>query len=996
MFRSQRNLVSQKPNPFVYFLESIVEGKLGGCLVNLLVVAMVVMVLLLPPISLADRLMSIGYTRIGVQGGSIEEQGLEVNFLPEGVTRAFRVDLDVVPRSTFLEGSAGSSLIKAAESIPPNLTMRSPYYAIDRRGAMPEAVLLVVPMPGEVEDVNTLDLYAWNGETWDWLPSNKVPTESILESQLNYLPESVVVMATHPINPNVSTNYTLDTPLPDNIRDTLVEINPRGLYLDNDGQIGGSLEELSPEVQNSSLLVIPTIRNWSDDGVLRTDLIDNMLIDEALRERHIEAIVDLVQRNAYQGIDLDYRAISPELRLEYTTFIKDLAEALPDNKILSVRVDLPQQISTEEWETGAYDWQAIGQAADVVKIPTFPDPRAYRAGSEMETLLNWAVGNINRYKIQLALSTLSTEQVNGRLRTITYQDALAPIGNVKMVGDNPVVNPGQQLGFTLGGLSASTGIQFDRDSGAYWYAYLDEQDVQRTVYIENAASIAHKLQFVARYNLRGVAIDNLLNESNDAQIWSVMRQFLDLVIPPVDSQYSVIWRVQNESGGVISEQIADLSSPNYSWTAPEGGGAYEVEASIASNRNSSIALPRGNVAVLVATPTPTPSPTPLPSPTPEVEATEPPPPPVVAAAPPVEEEEEAPPPAEEAPPADSGVAAVAPAKGNLPFGYGIQADPRGNTTANISLIKGMGFNWVKFQMPWKDVEGSPGDYGWGEWDSVINSYSSAGIKVLLSIPKAPDWARPPDDDKSVEGPPQDPNTYATFVAAVAGRYNGKVHAIEIWNEQNLYYEAGGQGRINPAAYTELLKLSYNAIKSVNPDMIVVTGAMTPTGAPPPAALDDVEYLRQMYANGAKGFFDAVGAHPSGFANPPDALYQGGDYDPARGYDDHRSFFFRNTMEEYRQVMVANGDGDKTIWPTEFGWPVWRFAGDARFTFAQENSLERQADYTVRAYQLGKEWGWVGTMFLWNLDYNVTASNTELANFGIVGTPTYDALAGMPK
>ncbi|MCB0166819.1 MAG: hypothetical protein KDI79_21510, partial [Anaerolineae bacterium] len=300
--------MSQKPNPFVYFLESIVEGKLGGCLVNVLVAVMVIMVLLLPPISLADRLMSIGYTSIGVQGGSIEKQGLEINFLPEGVTRAFRVDLDVVPRSAFLEGSAGSSLIKAAESIPPNLTMRSPYYAIDRRGAMPEAVLLVAPLPGEVEDIHTLDLYAWNGETWDWLPSHKVPTENIIESQLNYLPESVVVMATHPINPNVSTNYTLGAPLPDNVRDTLVEINPRGLYLDNDGQLGGSLEALSPEVQNSSLLVIPTIRNWSDDGILRTDLIDNMLIDEALRERHVEAIVDLVQRNAYQGIDLDYRA----------------------------------------------------------------------------------------------------------------------------------------------------------------------------------------------------------------------------------------------------------------------------------------------------------------------------------------------------------------------------------------------------------------------------------------------------------------------------------------------------------------------------------------------------------------------------------------------------------------------------------------------------------------------------------------------------------------
>ena len=281
-------MASPKPNPFVYFLESIVEGKLGGCLVNVLVVLMVGMVLLLPPISLGDRLLSIGYTRIGVQGGSIEEQGLEINFLPEGVTRAFRVSLDAIPRSSFLEGSAGNSLINAAESIPPNLVMRSPYYEINQRGAEPEAVLLVVPLPGEVEDINTLDLYAWNGDDWEWLPNTKIPAEDVIESQLDYLPESIVVMATHPINPNVSTNFTAGTDLPDNVRDTLVEINPRGLFLDNDGRVGGTLDELSPEVQNSSLLVVPTIRNWSDDGVVRTDLIDNMLIEEALM--HEESI----------------------------------------------------------------------------------------------------------------------------------------------------------------------------------------------------------------------------------------------------------------------------------------------------------------------------------------------------------------------------------------------------------------------------------------------------------------------------------------------------------------------------------------------------------------------------------------------------------------------------------------------------------------------------------------------------------------------------------
>jgi hypothetical protein len=178
-------------------------------------------------------------------------------------------------------------------------------------------------------------------------------------------------------------------------------------------------------------------------------------------------------------------------------------------------------------------------------------------------------------------------------------------------------------------------------------------------------------------------------------------------------------------------------------------------------------------------------------------------------------------------------------------------------------------------------------------------------------------------------------------------------------------------------------------------MIVVSGAPTPTGAPPPAAYNDQDYLRAMYANGLKDYSDAIGAHPSGFANPPDALWQGGDFDPSRGYDDHPSFFFRNTMEAYHQIMVENGDGGKTIWPTEFGWPVMRH-DDGRFPFAAENNLERQAQSSVQAYQLGKQWGYVGTMFLWNLDYNQTAGNTELANFGIVGTAAYDALANMPK
>ena len=103
-------------------------------------------------------------------------EGMEINFLPEGVKQPFRVKLSAISRSSFLEGSAGNSLLTAAETIPPNLILRSPFYRIQARGDLPEAVVLVVPIPREVEVSQTLDLYAWNGQAWEWLPNQKFQT----------------------------------------------------------------------------------------------------------------------------------------------------------------------------------------------------------------------------------------------------------------------------------------------------------------------------------------------------------------------------------------------------------------------------------------------------------------------------------------------------------------------------------------------------------------------------------------------------------------------------------------------------------------------------------------------------------------------------------------------------------------------------------------------------------------------------------------------------
>ena len=328
------------------------------------------------------------------------------------------------------------------------------------------------------------------------------------------------------------------------------------------------------------------------------------------------------------------------------------------------------------------------------------------------------------------------------------------------------------------------------------------------------------------------------------------------------------------------------------------------------------------------------------------------------------------------------------------FGYGIQIDPYGDRGASIGAIKNAGISWVKFQVPWKDFEGTQGQKNFP--DDVVNDLANNGLQILASIVKAPNWARSADQGYAYEGPPQNPGDYASYVGAFAGHYCGRVQAIEVWNEQNLYYEWGNE-TLDAARYVRLLAAAYNAIKGACPSMIVVSGAPTPTGAQPPAAIRDTLYLEQMYQAGLRNYCDAVGVHPSGYGNPPDATvqaFQAGTFSRPSHVNDS-SFYFRNTMEQYRNIMIKYGDGNKRLWPTEFGWassgsPV------AGYEYAAYNSEQQQGEYIVRAYEMMRNWGFVGVAFLWNLNYNVTAPGSELAAFGIMGRPAYGRLQSMPK
>lgn len=994
-------------------------------LVNLILIpALVIAAFFLPPISLAERIAEIGFTTIGGEVWSVKDpDGTQLSVAKNSLVGPLKLKLSSVPRLNFLDGSAGEKLIPAAKALSDsaNLIIKGPLYRVQSRGEAAADVTLDVPIPNNAEPYETLDLYGWDGQSWFWLPSQVIAGDELIVTQMDPLPENlyVVVMQTGAPVPLVAAELPAGTALPAEAAQTLTEINPVGLYLGEEGELVMRATALLEP--SDSYLVVPTIRNWNADNTVRSKALEDVLINAARREKHIAAIADFVAMQGYPGVELDYRRINPDLRDSYTLLVTELAEKLHrSGRLLSVRVEQPTQVAVNQWDTGPYDWLALGKMADAIKVPASFEPSAFVADGPVDQMLRWALSQVNRYKLQLVLSVQGVEQVNGGLRQVAYTDALEPLSRIAMQNPQDLVDPGASVTFALTALDQTPGIVFDESIQTYWFSYTDEQGNQHTIWLENEASLTHKLQMLAHFNPRGVTLEHLIAPDNDPQIWKVARNYRNATLTPQQTEFAIVWQVHSAAGGRLMETTGDLSRPEIVWQAPETPGAYEMSVVIAADGQP---VSEGQAAVFnVAEPTPTPTNTPTPTPTPTntptptATPTSPPtptptatltptptdtPPPPTPTPKPTKKPQPTQPPSSSAPPPSTGEG----------FGYGIQAHVWGQNHGPImEAIKGLGFRWLKVQVEWKHHEGrGKGQYDWAEIDRIVDSAQAAGIRLLASVVKAPGWARGSSADYSVEGPPKNLQDYADFVGAMAARYKNRIWAYEIWNEQNLHYEWGNEP-LDAARYVEMLKLAYQAIKAQDPQASVISGGLTPTGYNDGViAVDDLQYFERMYQAGMKQYCDGVGVHPSGYNLPPDADWQTYTDDGA-GFNGpftnrHRSWSFRGTMESYRNVMVVYGDSAKRLWPTEFGWASVHGLGVApakNYEYGGDNTEQEQSDWLVRAYQMGRDWGWVGPMFLWNLNFGPAAGpNDEKAAFGILypdwrPRPAFFALQAMPK
>ncbi|MFN8527719.1 MAG: beta-galactosidase [Anaerolineae bacterium] len=315
-------------------------------------------------------------------------------------------------------------------------------------------------------------------------------------------------------------------------------------------------------------------------------------------------------------------------------------------------------------------------------------------------------------------------------------------------------------------------------------------------------------------------------------------------------------------------------------------------------------------------------------------------------------------------------------------------------------------NWVKQQVRWQDIEPEEGVFDWVPLDIFLPAAQRQNLKVLISVVTAPDWAREEGVDLTRNGPPADPQDYANFLTAILNRYPGMVHAIEVWNEENLDREWTSTRGLTAANYVELLHASYEAVKAVDPGVIVISGALSPTGVSDGVgAWDDFVYLDQLIAAGLLNYADCIGAHHNGINVSPDYTWDAVPNDPSatfRGPFDnpHHSWSFRSTLQTYASKIALAG-GDQKLCVTEFGWASAEgLEGIPEgFGFAQDNTLDEQRDFTIAALNNMVEWDIVQIAILWNLNYGPQAGwdpTNDNVPYSIIGPgfqfrPVFDAV-----
>jgi hypothetical protein len=880
-----------------------------GAGVAVLVVAVIAVVLyVLPALGVGEG----GYTRLEAATPNISH--------PDGILVTFQggdpvsVSLASQSREQFLAGQASATWASAYAQLPADLTMLSPIFTVDTREDPMGRLYAEMNIPNGAEPLETLSLYAWDEQTgtWVFMPSQ----QDIVRDVIGFTPTGnithVAAFQKVPAYPSVNLVIRESTTLDAAVAQSLVTALPTGVTLLADGTLGG---QPVSSVQTGGALVLPLVSNTDGDSGAGLHTFG----DAALNETAISSLSGLAA--GYSGLTLDFE-VSAEERDAFSAFVEALANRLHgEGKTLSVVM--------RSTTLTAYDLEVLNRTLDQIWWAPGDDPTAYLEGGSVQNVLYALVGEMDRRKLGLLVSSNSIDVSPSTVTPLTSEAALEVFGEVAAIegylSEEGSTVAGEQIPFRLTG--ALQAMAYDPSLGANYVAYTSEDGATHYIYFGSAEGLTRKLNWAARYGLNAVAVES----GDDALAVNAATSGLSAFIaqtpaapPPA---LSIVWQVVGgENGTALSESSGDLNDIQYLWIASDDPGDYLISAAVSGQAESS----RGEVLVKVAEgAAPEPEPVVQQTTTQDTSTAE----------------------------ADTGATAVAPVDAPPPVASAGSA--AGGSFELGGMVRGgeyygymhqAGMTWVKFQLR--------GLGNTGEAVGYIEQAHANGFKVLLSV---------------LGGHDIDFNAWAQYFGQLGAL---GPDAIEVWNEPNFSREWPEQ-HMGGDRYVELmLAPSYNAIKAANPNVMVISGAPTPTGAfqgcsfqewIPMTGCDDNVWLNQVAAAGGSSYMDCVGTHFNAGATAPSATSG----HPAGG---HYSWYYPTMVSTYSVI-------GRPLCFTELGYVIGPGLPEY-FAWANDNTVEEQAAWLAEAAAMSSQRN-VRLMIVWNVGGFTSGGGDPQTGYAIV-------------
>lgn len=234
-----------------------------------------------------------------------------------------------------------------------------------------------------------------------------------------------------------------------------------------------------------------TITNQKDND-FNKDLAHLILSDAKVRQQAVAHSLKLVQEGRFAGVNVDFENMRADDRDLYTQFVRELGAALrPHGYRVIVSTAAKTNDSPKSSWIGAFDYQALGEAADQVQLMTYDEHGPWGEPGPTASL-PW-VKNVLRY----ATSQIPAEKILLGLPAYGNDWNLTAGKGHKAVAWKSLPSLLQK---------ADAAPQWDEKSQTPYLRYTAADGAQHVVWYEDSRSIAAKAQLVGKYGLAGVAV----------------------------------------------------------------------------------------------------------------------------------------------------------------------------------------------------------------------------------------------------------------------------------------------------------------------------------------------------------------------------------------------------------------------------------------------------------------------------------------------------------